>query len=70
MAYPVTIQGELRLPGAFLHGQDMDAIEHLLQDYGLLPAQVRERRWRMDPETPGGYVLAFSYALPLGEKAP
>ena len=60
----VTIQGELRLPAAFLHGQAMDAIEHQLCAAGLLPAQAQLRRWRMDPEAPGGYVLAFTCVLP------
>ena len=64
MPRPVTITGELRLPAAFLQGQAMDAIERLLHDAGLLPREARERRWRMDPEAPGGYVLAFTVVLP------
>jgi hypothetical protein len=63
MTPPVTIQGELRLPAAFLQGQDMDAIELRLLGYGLLPKGARERRWRMDAENPGGYVLLFTFAL-------
>ena len=65
MVQLVTLQGELRLPAAFLQGRDMEAIEHQLRDWGLLPSTARERRWRMDPEAPGGYVLAFTVTLPL-----
>ena len=64
MSQPLTIQGELRLPAALLYDQPMDAIERLLHDAGLLPVEARERRWRMDPEAPGGYVLAFTCVLP------
>jgi hypothetical protein len=63
VAGPVTIQGELRLPAPFLQGREMDVVERELQGYGLLPGQVGERRWRMDPEAPGGYILAFTCAL-------
>ena len=48
----------------------MDAIEHRLHGYGLLPVQAQQRRWRMDPEAPGGYVLAFSCVLPEEEVSP
>ena len=67
MPQPMTIQGESRLPAALLYDQAMDAIERQLHEAGLLPAQAHERRWRMDPEAPGGYVLAFTVELPLEE---
>ena len=70
MAQLATIQGELRLPATFLQGRDMEAIEHQLRDWGLLPSTARERRWRMDPEAQGGYVLAFTVALPGEEVSP
>ena len=68
MPQPVTIQGELRLPAALLYDQAMDAIERQLHGYGLLPVTAVSRRWRMDPEAPGGYVLAFSFVLPEEER--
>ena len=69
MSQPVTIQGELRLPAALLQGLAMDAIEHQLCDAGLLPLQAQQRRWRMDLEAPGGYVLAFTVVLPEEPRA-
>ena len=36
---------------------------------GLLPVQVSERRWRMDPVAPGGYILTFTVTLPRGRAA-
>ena len=67
MVQLATLQGELRLPATFLHGRVMDAVEQELRDWGLLPRQAQERRWRMDPDAPGGYVLAFTCVLPLEE---
>lgn len=69
MASPITIQGELRLPQAFMHDKHMHEIERSLQGYGLLPMHAQERRWRLDHEHPGGYVLTFTCALvPLPEE--
>ena len=62
---PVTIQAELRLPAVLLQGRDMDAIEQRLQAAGLLPMQAQQRRWRMDAEHPGGYVLTYEVTLTL-----
>jgi hypothetical protein len=28
-----------------------------------MPVEARERRWRMDAETPGGYVLQYTFAV-------
>lgn len=64
MAVPLTIQGELRLPGTFLQGRDMDVIEGQLYAYGLLPVQAEQRRWRMDPDVPGGYIMTYVCVLP------
>lgn len=70
MTQPLTIQGELRLPQAFMQGRIMDAIEQDLQGYGLLPPRARERRWRLDHEHPGGYVLMFTLAVSACEEQP
>ena len=70
MPLPITIQAELRLPAALLQGRDMDAIEQHLQSAGLLPAQAQRRRWRMDAEHPGGYVLMFEMTLVCEETVP
>lgn len=70
MPAAVTIQAELRLPAAFMHDKHMEEIECHLQDAGLLPAQARERRWRMDAEHPGGYVLTFTCVLVSEETLP
>jgi hypothetical protein len=59
----MTIHGELRLPATFLRGQPMDDIERLLQALGVLPAQPQQRRWRMDPDAPGGYILEYDVTL-------
>jgi hypothetical protein len=64
MTPPVTLQGELRLPSAFLQRGDMEEIERQLQSYGLLPVQAKDRRWRMDPDAPGGYLLQYTFVLP------
>ena len=69
MVQLVTLQVEVRLPAALLQGRAMDAVEQELRDWGLLPRQAQERRWRMDPEAPGGYVLAFTVAYPVEEAA-
>ena len=60
----MTIEAELRLPGALLQGRDMDAIEHQLQAYRVLPAEAEQRRWRMDPDAPGGYILTYVLVVP------
>lgn len=60
----LTIQGELHLPGVFMHDKHLEEIERQLCDYGLMPVQARERRWRLDHESPGGYVLSFRFPLP------
>lgn len=65
MDIPLTIQGELRLPAAFMHDKHLDAIEHQLQAAHLLPVAVQERRWRLDPERPGGYIFTFTVVLAL-----
>lgn len=70
MAHPHTIQGELRLPGAFLQGQPMEVIERQLQTCGLLPARVETLRWRMDHEHPGGYILMFTLAVSACQEQP
>jgi hypothetical protein len=59
----IMIQGELRLPAAFLQGQEMDVIERRLYKYGMLPVQARARRWRMDAENSGGYILQYTLEL-------
>ena len=64
MTQPITLQGELRLPSAFLQMRDVEVIERQLQSYGLLPVQAEERRWRMDPDAPGGYLLQYTFVLP------
>ena len=67
MAIPITFQGELRLPATFLRATpefNMEEIEWQLQRYGLLPVQAQDRRWRMDPDTPGGYLLQYAFVLP------
>lgn len=67
MTAPITIHAELRLPPAFLQHADLEEVEHRLRAYHLLPAAAAQRRWRMDPAVPGGYVLTFTFALvPLG----
>lgn len=63
MAHPFTIVGELRLPSALLESHDMEAIERLLHAAGVFPGQAQDRRWRMDHERPGGYVLSYTVAL-------
>ena len=68
MAQLATIQGELRLPAVLFQGRDMDTLEQQLRAWGLLPVAAQARRWRMDPEAPGGYVLAFTVALPGEER--
>lgn len=65
MTDTVTIQGELRLPAVFLQGIDMDEVERRLRAYALLPMQARERRWRMDTDVPGGYILTYTFTLPV-----
>lgn len=59
----LTIQSELRLPAAFMHDKHLPEIEGQLEDYGLMPLEAQNRRWRMDHEHPGGYVLTFTFAL-------
>jgi hypothetical protein len=63
-----TIQGELRLPPGFLHGEPMDVIEHWLQAHGLVPAAAHPRTWRMDHERPGGFIVSYVFALPQAPK--
>jgi hypothetical protein len=63
-----TIQGELRLPPGFLHGESMDVIERWLQAHGLVPAAAQSRTWRMDAERPGGYIMSYTFALPPAPK--
>lgn len=71
MTVPLTVQGELRLPAAVLQGQPPSEVERRLQGYGLVPAQASERRWRIDTDTPGGYVLTYTYVLsPAPEPEP
>lgn len=65
MPTPVTITGELRLPAAFMQERSMEEIEQQLCDAGVLPAQAQERRWRMDHDYPGGYILMFTLVVPL-----
>lgn len=66
MTPPITIQAELRIPQAFMQGDLMEDIERRLHGYGLLPVQAHDLRWRMDPESPGGYVFQYSFTLPGG----
>jgi hypothetical protein len=61
---PLTIAAELRLPGPCMQGGDMAAVERFLAEVGLMPPGVTARRGRMDPETPGGYILSFRYTVP------
>lgn len=63
MTPPLTIHGELRLPAAFMHDKHLEELERQLQGYGLLPLTVQDRRWRLDPESPGGYVLQYTCVL-------
>ena len=65
MPIPLTIQGTLRIPRAFLQDLPMDAIERRLQAYGLVPIQATDRRWRLDHDAPGGYILTYTFVLPL-----
>lgn len=60
MSQPVTIAGELRLPAAFMHDKHLVELEHQLQTAGLLPGNAQNRRWRLDVESPGGYILMFT----------
>ena len=68
MPQPVTIQGELRLPAALLYGQAWTPSNASSTATACSRSQARARRWRMDPEAPGGYVLAFSFVLPEEER--
>jgi hypothetical protein len=60
----LTLTGELSLPAHVLLGRTMPDVEVLLQRAGLLPSQAANRRWRMDPDTPGAYRLTFTVTLP------
>jgi hypothetical protein len=58
------ITGELLIPGPLMQGMVMPDLERQLQAYGLLPVQAEQRRWRMEPETPGSYRLSFVFNIP------
>jgi hypothetical protein len=60
----LTITGDLSIPARLLTGRTMPDVEVVLQRAGLLPSQAEQRRWRMDPETPGAYRLTFTVTLP------
>jgi hypothetical protein len=59
----LTITAELGIPALLLTGRTMPDVEVVLQRAGLLPSQAEQRRWRMDPETPGAYRLTFTVTL-------
>jgi hypothetical protein len=67
MLIPLTIQGELRLPGVFLTDHGLDACKQLLETWGVLPPHAEQRRWRPDAEAPGNYVLTYVVVLPAQE---
>jgi len=60
----LTLTGDLRIPALVLLGRTMPEVEVLLQRAGMLPSQAEQRRWRMDPETPGAYRLSYTFTLP------
>lgn len=60
----LTIAGEVWLPAQLMTSRTMVALELLLHEHGILPLEARERRWRLDAETPGSYRLSYTYALP------
>jgi len=59
----LTITADLGIPALVFMGRTMPDVEVLLQRAGLLPTQAEQRRWRMDPETPGAYRLTFTVTL-------
>jgi hypothetical protein len=59
-----TITGELLIPGAVMQAYDVPDLERRLRNVGLLPIQAVDRRWRMDPDTPGHYRLMFRVPFP------
>jgi hypothetical protein len=60
----LSIQGELRVPSGCMQGGNMEDVERLLQEAGLMPATVTERRWRLDHDSPGGYIVSFVWTVP------
>jgi len=60
----LTLTGDLGIPAFVLLGRTMPEVEVLLQRAGMLPSQAEQRRWRMDPETPGAYRLSYTFTLP------
>jgi hypothetical protein len=51
---------ELHIPAALVA---MDTIEKVLRANGLIPDHAEQLRWRLDTDTPGGYVLMYLCAL-------
>jgi hypothetical protein len=51
-----TITVELHIPAALVA---MDIIEKVLRANGFIPEHAEQLRWRLDTDTPGGYVLSY-----------
>jgi hypothetical protein len=67
MSEPLTIVGELTVPLRVLSaGRQAMAIEAWLHTQGLLPPQVQQCRWRVDPLRQG-YVLSYEVVLVMEE---
>jgi hypothetical protein len=47
---------ELHIPAALVA---MDTIEKLLRANGFIPEHAEQLRWRLDTDTPGGYILTY-----------
>jgi hypothetical protein len=64
----LTIQGELLVPLAILHGKTAEEVHDWLRVQGLFPRQVSRCRWRLDAERLG-YVLSYEVRVPREEPA-
>lgn len=67
MTHLCTIACALRLPADFVHDKHLDDMTQQLRQAGLLPVAVPACRWRLDTDSPGGYVLTFPVTLVVQE---